>query len=105
MILILIGLFISFVYSILILPNNEGSEPIINPTIYPFLYKGMIIVPYDKVNAIHFHHWVFYFLILAISFVIYIPKIIIGFSLGLLIQGIIYKDSTNFIIDNPYNKL
>lgn len=103
MLLIIIGLFISSVYSFWILPENEGSEPVVNPTIYPLLYKGMIIIPYNKVNAIHLHHWVIYFFICVISIFYYIPEIFVGFSLGLSIQGIRYKDSLNFICSNPYN--
>ena len=103
MILFFIGLFISSIYSLLILPDNEGSEPTINPTIYPLLYKGMIIIPYNKVNAIHLHHWVVYFFLCLLSLFYNIPQILTGFSLGLFIQGIRYKDSFNFICSNPYN--
>lgn len=97
------GLFVSFVYSALILPNNEGSEPKINPTVYPLLYRGMIIIPYNKENAIHLHHWILYFLICATSVFVNIPNIVSGFSLGLFIQGISYKDSFTLICENPYN--
>jgi len=103
MILFFVGLFISSIYSLLILPDNEGSEPTINPTIYPLLYKGMIIIPYNKVNAIHLHHWVVYFFLCLLSLFYNIPQILTGFSLGLFIQGIRYKDSFNFICSNPYN--
>lgn len=103
MILFFVGLFISSIYSLLILPDNEGSEPTINPTIYPLLYKGMIIIPYNKVNAIHLHHWVVYLFLCLLSLFYNIPQILTGFSLGLFIQGIRYKDSFNFICSNPYN--
>ena len=103
MILFCIGLFVSYVYSLLILPGNEGSEPTINPTIYPLLYKGMIIIPYSDVNAIHLHHWVVYFFICLLSLFVDIPRIIVGFSSGLFLQGIQYKDSFHFICSNPYN--
>ena len=103
MILIFCGLFVSFGYSVLILPKNEGAEPKINPTVYPLLYRGMIIVPYNRVNAIHLHHWVWYFAIWVISLFVYIPNIVTGFSIGLFIQGIRYKDSLTFICENPYN--
>ena len=102
MYLIALGIFTSFVYSVLILPNNEGTEPKINPTIYPLMYRGMIIIPYNKVKAIHLHHWIWYFSICIISMFVYIPNMVTGFSLGLFIQGIRYKDSLSFICKNPY---
>ena len=102
MYLIALGIFTSFVYSVLILPNNEGTEPKINPTIYPLMYRGMIIIPYNKVNAIHLHHWIWYFSICIISMFVYIPNMVTGFSLGLFIQGIRYKDSFILICKNPY---
>ena len=102
MFLFVVGLFASFGYSILILPNKEGYEPKINPTVYPLLYKGMIIIPYNKKSAIHLHHWVLYFSICVMSMFVYIPNIVKGFSLGLFIQGITYKDSLSLICDNPY---
>ena len=98
----IIGLFISFIYSFLILPNKEGSEPKINPTIYPILYKGMIIIPYNKAKAIHLHHWMWSFLICVISMFICIPPFITGFSVGLFLQGIGYQDRWDFICINPY---
>ena len=99
----ILGLFFSFIYSIYVLPKNEGVEPSINPTVYPILYKGMIIIPYNKENAIHLHHWVIYFIICILSIFIYIPNLIIGFSLGLFLQGITYNDSLHFICKNPYH--
>ena len=102
MFLIAVGLFASFVYSVLILPNSEGSVPKINPTVYPLMYRGMIMIPYTNVNAIHLHHWIWYFSICVISMFVYIPDIVIGFSIGLFIQGIRYKDSLRLICKNPY---
>ena len=101
--LFFVGFFFSSVYSLWILPDNEGSEPAVNPTIYPLLYKGMIIIPYNKVNAIHLHHWVVYFFLCLLSLFFNIPQILTGFSFGLFIQGILYKDRFNFICSNPYN--
>jgi len=102
MLLITLGIFISYVYSSLVLSDEEGSEPKINPTIYPILYKGMVIIPYNRDHAIHLHHWVLFLLICTLSIFIYIPKIFIGFSLGLFIQGTIYRDRFTFICKNPY---
>ena len=58
-----IGGLISFLYSVVILPKQEGNYPKIQPTIYPIMYKGMIMIPYNKNKAIHLHHWIFYLLI------------------------------------------
>jgi len=98
------GLVLSYFYSKLVLPRNIGNQPLINPTIYPILYRGMLIIPFNKTQAIHIHHWLFYLLICIIGLFLEIPKIIIGFSLGLFIQGLIYEDRFNFIEKNPYNK-
>lgn len=99
---IIIGLLISSVYSYFILPKNEGEEPSIKLTVYPIFYKGMIIIPYSKANAIHLHHWILYMFVCASSIFTKINEIILGFSLGLLIQGIQYKDSFHIICKNPY---
>lgn len=102
MLKIIIGMIIAYGYSLLFLPNKEYLEPKINPTIYPLLYKGMFIIPYNNLYAIHLHHWVLCYIILIISLFVYIPRIIIGFVIGLFIQGIIYKDCFQFICNNPY---
>ena len=87
MILFFGGIFFSSVYSLWILPKNEDEEPSVNPTLYPLLYKGMIIIPYNRVKAIHLHHWVVYFFICLLSLFYNIPQILTGFSLGLFLQG------------------
>ena len=97
-----IGFILSYLYSIWVLPKKEGEEPLINPILYPILYKGMVVIPYNNINAIHLHHWIIYLFICLLSIIYFIPEIIIGFSLGLLLQGIQYKDSFIFICDNPY---
>jgi hypothetical protein len=98
----IIGLFISNIYSYYVLPKNENSDPNIKPTLYPIIYNGMIIIPFNKYNAIHIHHWSIYMLICILSFYIYIPNIIFGFSIGLSIQGLMYSDRFKFICRNPY---
>ena len=103
MLLIIIGLVISYIYSRIILPTDNGSVPIFKPTIYPLLYNGMIIIPYNNVDAVHLHHWLFYFFICIISIFVYVPHIIIGFSFGLFMQGLSYDDCFNFVCVNPYN--
>jgi hypothetical protein len=103
MFLFIIGLVLAYFYSIFILPKNMGSIPTINPTIYPLLYEGMLIIAYNNTKAIHIHHWVLCLLFCISGIFFDIPKILIGFSIGLLIQGLTYKDSFNFIRTNPYN--
>ena len=98
-----VGLFVSCVYQIWIFPKNVGEEPAVKPTVYSLLHKGMIIIPLCS-NAIHLHHWVVYFILCLLGLISIIPNILIGFSLGLFVQDIRYKDSLNFICSNPYNK-
>ena len=99
---LVVGLLISFVYSRWVLPRNEGAHPKINPTLPPILYEGMVIVPYDAVSAVHLHHWVWYLLVCVISVFTHVPDICVGFSLGMVLQGISYADSCAFACGNPY---
>jgi len=102
MLLFILGLFIAFIYSYKILPNNEGETPLITITQYPIIYKGMIIIPYTSTYAIHIHHWIICLIIYIISMYIYMYNIIKGIIIGLFIQGILYKDRFNIICNNPY---
>lgn len=99
MLLFAVGLLFSTVYSFFVLPSTEGSEPVLNPTLYPILYRGMIIVPYGREKAVHVHHWLIYLLIYMFF---EIPNVLTGFSLGLCVQGLLYRDRFEFICDNPY---
>jgi len=99
---VIIGFLLSMIYSYLVLPKKEKKAPKINPTIYPIIFKGMIMIPISKEKCFHIHHWIINLFILIISLFIYIPKIIIGFSLGLFLQGLSYNDRFHFIINNPY---
>lgn len=92
----------SFLYAVTILPRKESNTPRIKPTIYPVLYNGMIIIPFNPI-AIHLHHWVICFFICLASIFIKIPTILVGFSFGLFLQGIAYNDSLRLLCDNPYN--
>ena len=102
MLLFAVGLFISSVYSLYILPLHAGLEPLVKPTVYPVLYRGMVIIPYNKSKAIHLHHWIIYLFICGASIFVDIPKIIVGLSFGLFIQGLSYKDRLKFLCRNPY---
>lgn len=97
------GLTLSYIFSILILPTKENEPPLINPTFYPIMHKGMIIIPYSNQNALHIHHWITSLIICIFYLNSYkIPKLVFGFSLGLFIQGLTYKDAFSFICENPY---
>ena len=49
MFLFISGIFISCIYSFFVLPNKKEREPSINVTLYPILFKGMLIIPYNKI--------------------------------------------------------
>ena len=102
MLFLIIGLILSKMYSYLVLPNKCNIEPKINPSFYPIMFKGMLMFPISEKKCCHVHHWIIYLFICICSLFIYVPKLIIGFSLGLLIQGMLYEDSFTFICDNPY---
>ena len=102
MLLLILGIIISIIYIIFFLPKKSGLEPYINPTIYPIMYKGMLVIPYSSKKAIHIHHWVIYLFICILNIFKKVPEIILGISTGLFIHGIQYKDSFKFITNNPY---
>jgi hypothetical protein len=100
---LIIGLIFSYIYSIFFLPKNSGECPNICLTIYPFLYKSMLIIPFNKKKALHIHHWIIYlFICCLLYFYFTINNILFGFSLGLLVQGLSYNDSFNILCSNPY---
>ena len=98
----LFGILSSIVYSYIVLPKMEGKEPSISPIIYPFMYNGMIIVPFTNTKALHIHHWIPCLVLCVSSLYFPITNFIFGFSFGLCIQGFIYKDWYQIICDNPY---
>lgn len=97
------GISLSIIYNYLILAKKEGDHPKWNPTLYPILYNGMVIVPISSKNALHIHHWVFYISILCVSPLIYIHPVCLGFSSGLALQGLTYKDRFELVCNNPYH--
>ena len=96
------GLLFSLIYSYLFLPRKSKHNPTFKVTIRPIIYNSMIFIPINKKYALHLHHWLIYLFIILFSFFINIPKIIIGFSLGLTIQGLSYNYFFFFIKKNPY---
>lgn len=104
----ILGFFLSIIYSLILLPRRSGNPPKMNITIYPILYNGMIIIPISKNKAIHLHHWIFLSIVVLFLKKYFKNKnlleILIGFFLGLIIQGLTYNDAYDFIIKNPYYK-
>ena len=98
----IIGIIISLIYDFLFLPRKHGVEPTIHPTIYPIIFKGMVIIALNKKKAIHIHHWIIFLLVSLIGFYYDIPNIFKGIALGLFIQGIEYHDWYKIICPNPY---
>lgn len=99
------GIFLSVLYRYFVLAYKTGDEPKVNPTIYPILYRGMIIVPISSNTAIHIHHWILYLSILCMSRFMYIHPICIGFSAGLTFQGLTYSDRFVIRCKNPYHNV
>ena len=67
-----LGSLIALIYSILVLPGKKNKAPLINPTIYPILYKGMIFISLNKDIALHIHHLLIFLIILL--YVLYKKK-------------------------------
>ena len=105
---VILGFFLSIIYSLLLLPRRSGNPPKLSITLYPILYNSMIIIPISKNKAIHLHHWIFLSVIVLFLNKYFKNKklleILVGFFLGLIIQGLTYNDAYDFIIQNPYYK-
>lgn len=104
MINIIIGLVIALFYSIFFLPKHANFLPRIDPTIYPIMFKGMILIPISKKKALHIHHWIISLALLIFLFSVKSFGILFGTVLGLFIQGLFYKDSFKIIESNLYNR-
>lgn len=96
------GLLISLAYTCIFLPNKCGTNPTCKITKYPFIYNSMIIIPINYYYAFHLHHWLIFLTVYIVSWFVKIHDVIIGFSLGLVIQGLLYKDCMDFVCKNPY---
>ncbi len=98
----LLGTYLSLIYSYLFLPVEVNELPKIKLTIYPFVWQGMVIIPFSKKQAIHIHHWVIHLLLFYIINKLSLPTILSGFTFGLFIQGLSYPDHFSFIEKNPF---
>jgi hypothetical protein len=93
------GIIIGLTYSYIVLPPGEKDCPTISPTFYPILHNGMVKIPICRKKVFHIHHWMFYGFILLFSY--YLNPIVIGFSIVLVCQGLMYSDSFEFFEDIP----
>jgi hypothetical protein len=93
----LLGLFVALVYSGLVLPRAAGRAPLFAPTVWPILWNGMVIVPAGQ-HALHIHHWMLY----ALAYYV-LPRILQGFALGMIVQGLMYNDCFCIVTTNPWD--
>lgn len=105
MFLFLSGLGLAIVYAIIVLPRNEGESPLIRPNIHGLMWKGMIIIPVSEMYAIHLHHWMIYCVIFFGCVLLNKFHFVMGFSMGLMIQGLMYHDSFILFCDNPFHSV
>jgi hypothetical protein len=95
-----LGIIASAAYSMLLLPDCVNEAPKLQPTIYPILSRGMIILPVDRTKALHLHHWLLFTCLLT---TVDLPEVVAGFSYGLVMQGIEYSDYLQIHTTNPYS--
>ena len=86
------------VYSLVCLGRRSGSEPAVAPIVPGMVYRGMCIVTIDHREACHLHHWI---LLLPVFF-IPLPPAAHWFVVGMILQGLCYRDRFECIKDNPY---
>jgi hypothetical protein len=98
-----IGFLFAILYSYLVLPKKQKGKPLIDITLYPILWNGMILIPLTKTKALHIHHWLIFLIISSLHTIINFSNKLFGFSFGLFLQGLRYKDFMIFINKNPWN--
>ena len=92
------GLALASVYSLLCLGRKSGSEPTVAPTIPGLMHRGMCLVPIDHRQACHLHHWI----LMVPLFFMPLPSEVHWFVIGMILQGLCYRDRFDCIKDNPY---
>jgi len=98
----IVGIILSIIFSKWLLPDTEGECPRYCPTLYPLLYKGMIFIPNGNNKAYHIHHWILGLLLCIYAVNYKVPDIIVGFAVGMIIQGLTYSDWLQIKVPNPY---
>ena len=95
----LIGCLLGFLYTTIVLPDNHGEYPSIQPNFWPVCYRGTFIVPISTTKSLHVHHWT---ITLALILLFPLPDIVYGFCVCLTVQGLRYRDRFLFIQTNPW---
>ena len=73
-------------------------------TVWPFLYKGMLIVPLNDSYAIHVHHWMVY-LPLAILALVTARLAVAGFAGTMVVHGLlVYQDRFAVVVRSPWTE-
>ena len=93
-----IGFFIAFVYTLVVFVKRPPS---LHPTLYPFMYKGSIVLPISPQYAIHMHHWIYCSLIAAVCYSS-IPDDVLTFLISMSVQGIRHTGAFDILVKNPY---
>ena len=67
---------LGFLYTTIVLPDNHGEYPSIQPNFWPVCYRGTFIVPISTTKSLHVHHWT---ITLALILLFPLPEIVYGF--------------------------
>lgn len=89
-------------YSHVAMPREPGHPPALQPTLWPFLFRGMILVDLQS-TCMHIHHWMVYLYILLL-----LPNpwnFLGGWSGYMYIQGLLYPDAFHILQANPWPDL
>lgn len=94
---ICIGILLGIIFSICVLPRKTHHNPKIKFNLKPLFKNGMIMIPINKKQFLHLHHWFIFYLGLFFLNYKYYNNIILGFSIIMVIQGTLYNDFLKFI--------
>ena len=103
--------------------TQEKQSPRVQPSIYPIMYEGMLIIPLNNTTAVHIHHWMVYSVVLMACMVeimfnleeqyyLYQPLnpywscvfCGIGWSIGMVYHGLHYSDCFQVLESNPWTQ-
>jgi hypothetical protein len=95
------GVCVGMIYAKLFLPRQAKCTPTLNKSLWPVLYKGMIIIPVSTKHALHIHHWLICGALLCFRGV-RDQMFVLGYTLTMMLQGLSYRDRFHFVEDNPW---